>query len=160
MDLKLILAIILAFLPISELRGGLPIAIVYATQHNIPIFFVFSLIVLVNLLAIFVAFYFLDNIHNYFIKKIPFYRKFFESYLKKLQKKVNKFEDKYSTWGFLALTIFVAIPLPGTGAWTGSIISWLLKLDRKKSIISIGLGVIIAGVLILLGTLGAMTAFF
>jgi len=156
MDFKLILAIILSILPISELRGGLPLAIIYANQHNIPIFFVFTLIVLTNILAIFIAFYFLDHLHKFFFKKIKFYRKFFESYINKLQKKVDKFENKYSTLGFLALTIFVGIPLPGTGAWTGCIISWLLKLDRKKSILSIAFGVIIAGILMLLGTLGVI----
>jgi uncharacterized membrane protein len=159
MDFRLILAIILSILPISELRGGLPLAIVYATQHQIPIYLVFSLIVLANILAIFIAFYFLDNIHKHFLLKVKGYKKFFESYINKLQKKVDKFESKYSTMGFLALTIFVAIPLPGTGAWTGCIISWLLNLDRKKSILSISLGVLIAGILMLLGTLGFLTIF-
>jgi len=159
MDLKLILAIILSILPISELRGGLPLAIIYANQHQIPIYLVFSLIVLANILAIFIAFYFFDNLHKKVFMKNKWYKKVFSSYMKKLQNKVNKFEDKYSAIGFLALTIFVAIPLPGTGAWTGCIISWLLDLDRKKSILSIALGVIIAGILMLLGTLGMISIF-
>ena len=160
MDFKLIIAIILSFLPISELRGGLPFAIVYSNQHNIPISFVFLLVLLVNILAIFFVFYFLDNVHDYLMKNLTFYKKFFDSYLKKIRIKADKLEKKYSTLGFLALTIFVAIPLPGTGAWTGSIISWLLKLDRKKSILSISLGVIIAGFSVLLGTLGVLNSFF
>ena len=158
MDLRIIYAIILAMLPISELRGGLPLAIIYANQHKIPIFLVFSLIVMINILIIFFVFYFLDNIHHLFLK-IKIYRKFFDKYLEKFQRKVDKFEEKYSSIGFLALSLFVAIPLPATGAWSGCLISWLLDLDRKKSIFAISLGVIIAGILVLLGTLGFLNLF-
>ena len=69
---------------------------------------------------------------------------------------MDKFEKKYKAWGFLALTFFVAIPLPGTGAWTGCLLSWLLDLERKKSILAISLGVLIAGIFILFGTIGFM----
>lgn len=158
MDLRIIWAIILSMLPISELRGGLPLAIIYANEHNISVISVFLLTVLANILVIFFVFYFLDNIHHLLLK-IKFYKKFFDSYINRIQKKVDKFEKKYSAMGFLALTIFVAIPFPGTGAWTGCIISWFLNLDRKKSILSISLGVVIAGILILLGTLGFLKIF-
>lgn len=158
MDFRIIYAIILSMLPISELRGGLPLAIVYANQHNIPVALVFSLIVLANILVIFFVFYFLDNIHHLLLR-IKSYKKFFEFYISKIQKKVDKFEKKYSAMGFLALTLFVAVPLPATGAWSGVLIAWLLDLDRKKSILSIALGVAIAGVLVLIGTLGFLKIF-
>jgi uncharacterized membrane protein len=158
MDFRIIWAIILSMLPISELRGGLPLAIVYANEHNIPVASVFSLIVLANILVIFFAFYFLDNIHHLLLR-IKSYKKFFEFYISKIQKKLDKFEKKYSAIGFLALTLFVAVPLPVTGAWSGVLIAWLLGLDRKKSILSISLGVIIAGVLVLIGTLGFLRIF-
>lgn len=157
-DLRLIYSLILSILPISELRGGLPLAIIYANEHSIPLYFIFPLIVMANILAIFLAFFFLDNLHHLFLKN-RVYKKIFDSYLKRIQKKIDKFEAKYSALGFLALTIFVAIPLPGTGAWTGCIISWFLDLDRKKSILSIALGVVIAGILMLLGTLGFLNLF-
>ncbi len=159
MDLRLIYSLILSILPISELRGGLPLAIIYANENNIPLVLIFPLIVMMNILAIFLAFYFLDNIHHLFLKS-KIYKKIFDSYLGRIQKTIDKFEEKYSAIGFLALTIFVAIPLPGTGAWTGCIIAWLLDLDRKKSILSIAVGVIIAGILMLLGTLGFLNLFF
>jgi len=158
MDLRLLLAIILAMLPVSELRGGLPLAIVYAKAHNIPLLLIFLLIVMANILIIFFVFYFLDKIHPKLLK-IKFYKKIFETYINKIQKKTKKFEEKYSVIGFLALTLFVAIPLPATGAWSGCLISWLLNLDRKKSILSIASGVLIAGVLMLLGTLGFLQIF-
>ena len=146
-------------MPITELRIGLPMAIVYAMEHKIPVVFIFTLIVLLNILVIFFIFYFLDNFHHLFLN-FKFYRKFFEAYVKKFQKKVDKFEIKYENLGFLALVLFVAVPLPGTGAWTGCLVSWLLGLDRKKSILAIALGVLIAGSFILVGTLGFMNLFF
>jgi len=158
MDLRILYALILSFLPISELRGGMPLAVIYAVDNKIPIFFVFSLVVLMNILAIFFAFYFLDNIHKNFLKAKT-YKKFFNGYLKNFQKKVDKFEGKYKSLGFFSLMIFVAIPLPGTGAWTGVLLSWLLGLDKKKSITAIALGVLIAGIIVLLGTLGIISVF-
>tara|TARA_Y100000310_G_scaffold329841_1_gene400406 strand:+ start:89 stop:370 length:282 start_codon:yes stop_codon:yes gene_type:complete len=91
---------------------------------------------------------------------IKIYRNIFDKFLERFQKKVDKFERKYESLGFLALILFVAIPLPITGVWTGCLASWLLGLDRKKSILAIALGVIIAGVLVLLGTLGVINLFF
>ncbi len=158
MDLRLLYAIILSFLPISELRGGLPLAILYAIDNKIPIVLIFLVIVFVNILGFFFAFFFLDNIHHLFMK-IKIYKRFFEKYAVKLQKKADKFEKSYKNLGFLALFLFVAVPLPGTGGWTGALVSWFLGLDRKKSIISISLGVLMAGIIVLLGTLGIIKIF-
>ncbi len=158
MDLRIIYAIILSILPISELRGGLPLAVIYATQNNIPIALIFFLIVMANILAIFLAFFFLDRVHHIFLGNRA-YKRFFDRYVETIQKKVDKFEKKYSAMGFFALSLFVAVPLPATGAWSGVLISWLLDLDRKKSIFAIALGVLIAGVLVLFGTLGFLNLF-
>ena len=159
MELKLIYALLLTVMPVTELRVGLPVAISYAIEKNIPVLFIFLLVLLLNILVIFFIFYFLDHLHKIFLN-IKIYKKLFELYLKKFQKKVDKFEKKYKTKGFLALCLFVAVPLPGTGAWTGCLVSWLLGLDRKKSILAIASGVTIAGILILLGTLGFINLFF
>jgi len=159
MDLRLIYAAILSILPITELRAGLPLAIIYANDNNIPIILVFLLIILVNILAIFLAFFFLDKIHEKLLR-LKFYKKIFEFYLNKLQKRVDKFEERYSLIRFLALIFLTAIPIPIIGgAWTTVLISWILDLDRKKSILAISLGVIIAGILVLLGTLGFLNFF-
>lgn len=143
-------------LPVIELRGGIPLAVNYAIKNNIPSFLAFFLCVIANILIIFFIFYFLDNLHKVFLKN-SLYNKLFNLHIKKMQKKVDKFEEKYSAIGFLALVLFVAVPLPGTGAWTGSLISWLLDLDRKKSILAISTGVILAGILVLLMTFGFLS---
>ena len=87
------------------------------------------------------------------------YKRTFNFYLNKIHKKVDKLEKRHSKIGFYALMLFVAIPLPGTGAWTGVILSWVLGLQRKNSIMAIIAGVMIAGLLILLGTLGVISLF-
>lgn len=158
MDLRLLYAVFLSVLPIAELRGGLPLAILWANDSNVPVFLVFFLILLLNILVIFFIFYFLDNLHHVFLK-IKIYNRIFEKYMTRFQKKINVFEKKYKTLGFLALILFVAVPLPGTGAWTGCLLSWVVNLDRKKSVLAIALGVSIAGILILLGTLGLINVF-
>ena len=153
MDLRILWAVILTMMPVTELRVGLPVAILYAIEQNIPLWLIFSLIVLLNILVIFFVFYFLDHLHDIFLKFNP-YKKLFEKYVGKFQKKVDKFEKKYETLGFLALVLFVAVPLPGTGAWTGCLLSWLVDLDRKRSVLAISIGVLIAGLFILFVTLG------
>lgn len=158
MDLKLFYALLLTVMPFTELRVGLPLAINYALEKSIPVFQIFLLVVLLNILVIFVIFYFLDHIHLG-LMNFKIYRKNFEILLKRFQKRVDKFEKKHESLGFLALILFVAIPLPMTGAWSGCLVSWILGLDRKKSIFSISLGVLIAGLLILMGTLGFLNLF-
>lgn len=156
---QLILSIILTILPISELRGGLPLAINYAVKNNLSIWPIFLLILLINILVIFFIFLFLDFFHEKLLK-IKIYKKVFNFYINKsIRKKVNKFEERYSTYGFLALALFVAIPLPTTGAWTGTILAWFLGLNRKKSIIAISGGVLIAGIIVLSASLWIMSLF-
>lgn len=158
MDLRLLYAILLTLFPGTELRFGLPIAMLYAQDNGVSLILIFLLIVLINILLIFFVFFFLDHLHKW-LMKFKLYEKFFKASLKRFQKRVDKFEKRHDTLGFLALTLFVAIPLPGTGAWSGSLVSWILGLDRKKSILAIALGVSIAGLLIFLGVLGFMSLF-
>jgi uncharacterized membrane protein len=156
---QLIWAIILTFLPVSELRGGMPLALNYAIKNNFSIYLIFFLIVIVNILVIFFLLFFLDFFHEKFLK-INLYKKLFGFYLNKTRKRIDKFEARYSTYGYLALTLLVAIPFPTTGVWTGTIVAWLLGLDRKKSIISIIIGTFIAGIIVMLASLGAITWIF
>lgn len=158
MDLRFFYAVILTILPVTELRAGLPLAIGFAIDNNIPIFLISSTIILINILLIFFIFYFLDNIHIK-LMNIRFYKKTYEKFLKRFQKKVDKIEKKYNSLGFIALILFVSVPFPGTGAWSGSLVSWILGLERKKSILAISIGVTIAGILVILGTSGIIKLF-
>lgn len=156
---KLVLAIALTIAPVTELRIGLPLAVNYALGEDVSICWVFGMILLINLITIFFIFLFLDYAHKTFLK-LGIYRRGFIWYSKKCTNKLQKFKNKYEKWGFFALILFVAIPLPGTGAWTGSFLSWIIGLDRRKSIISICMGVILAGFFIFLGILGFLNIFY
>lgn len=158
MDLRIIYAILLTLMPVTELRAGLPVAMLYAQDKGISLLLIFILIVLINILLIFFIFFFLDHLHK-LLMNFKVYNRVFNASLKRFQKRVDKFEKRHATLGFLALVLFVAVPLPGTGAWSGCLASWLLGLDRKKSIMAIALGVLIAGLLIFLGMLGFFSFF-
>ena len=155
---KLLLSFILSFLPVSELRGGLPLAVSYALDKGISVFIVFVPIILINILAIFFVFFFLEFIHVHLLK-IRVYEKLFGIYINKIRKRVDKVEKNLPSYGYLTLTLYTAIPLPITGAWTASLIAWTIGLEKKKSIAYIALGVLIAGVVVLLTTLGVINAF-
>ena len=99
--------------------------------------------------------FFLDFFHEHLLQ-FRIYNKLIGKYLNRVQKKADKVEEKMGSWGYFALAVFVGIPLPGTGAWTGTFILWLLDLERKKAIPAVALGVTIAAVIILFATLGIL----
>lgn len=158
MDEQLFIAIILSFLPIIELRAGLPVVIDYCLKNELSIGPYFILVVLINCLAILFVFFFMDFLHVHFMK-IKLYRKFMDKYIEKIKQKGQKFEGKEGILLYLALAVFVAIPLPGTGAWTGALIAWLFGFKRRKSFIWISIGVLCAGLIVLALSLGLFSLF-
>ena len=153
MDVQILIGLFITLLPVFELRGGLPIVIEYVVRNELSIWPYFVLVLALNILVIFFAFFFLDFVHD-FLMKVKWYRFGAERVLKRFQKKVGKVENRMNEFGYIALMFFVAVPLPGTGAWTGVLAAWVLRLDRRKSFFAIAAGVIIAGLLILIFSLG------
>jgi len=149
-----LIAIILSFLPIVELRAGIPMAIL----SGINPWTAFFLCVFVNILIIPFAFFFLDKIHVWLLS-YNWYKKSINKTFERAKRRSKKVKNNMNTWGMLALALFVAIPLPGTGAWTGTIVAWLLKLNRKKSFWAITLGVIIAGIIVTMAVTGLVALF-
>jgi uncharacterized membrane protein len=144
--------ILLSILPISELRGAIP----YAIANKINPLLAFLISVLGNVLVIPITFFFLDNLHKYFLK-IKSYEKFFNKYIEVKRKNFEKHVGtKFEFW---ALAIFVAIPLPLTGAYSGAIIAWFFNLKRRKSYLAIFLGVLIAGIIVTLTSIGIKSLF-
>lgn len=131
---------LLSILPISELRGAIP----YGYFNDIPLYQCFFISVLANVLVAPIGFFFLNTLHR-ILDKWGFYHRIFEKTVARARSKV---EEKISKYGLLGLMFFVAIPLPITGAWTGTLGAWVLGLDRKKSILSIACGVLIAGIIV------------
>jgi len=149
--IPLLWAILLSLLPILELRGGIPFAISQGVDPLGALIFC----VIANIIVVPIIFLFLDYLHKYLLKIRP-YERTFNVFLKRLRKRKKKVEKNYQLYGFIALTLFVAIPLPITGAWTGTLIAWLLNLNKGKSFIAIALGVIIAGIIVTLIATGVI----
>jgi len=148
MTQEIALTLLLTVLPISELRGGIPLGI----SLGLDPLFTFFIAVIANALMFFPIFFGLRLFYDKLLSRIPLFNKYLDSVRKRGKPKV----DKYGFWG---LTFFVALPLPITGVYTGTALAWLLGMDWRKAFPPIGIGVIIAGVIVLLGTLGVMEVF-
>jgi len=133
-------AILLSILPISELRGGIP----YAIYHDVDPFVSYFICVSVNILAFPIVYFFLEFLHPIFLK-LNFYKNLFDKLVIRTRKKL---EQKIEKWGFWGLMIFVMIPLPITGAYTGSLAAWLFNIPKKKAFISVIFGVMISGIIV------------
>ena len=133
------IAFIISMLPILELRGGL----VAAKLMEIDFFKAFIICYFGNMLPIPFILLFIRKIFS-LLKKIPSVEKTITNLEARSIRKADKVE-KYRLWGLL---LFVAIPLPGTGAWTGALVADLLDIRIKHSLPVIAVGVLIAGVII------------
>lgn len=139
----LLLSILLSISPFLELRAGIPFAI----SMGVTPFLAFLVCVISNILVIIPIFIFLDTINNQFLK-IKIYNKLFNKYIKYARTKAKKKIVTYGT--FLALFLLVAVPLPGTGAYTGTLVAFLFGFKRKKSFLVMSLGVLTAGIIVTL----------
>lgn len=129
---------VLTLLPIAELRGGIPYALL---QGSIPWPVVYVYCILVNALVAPIAYLFLDTAHKLFLKW-GFYARLFDRFIERARRKL---ESKVEKWGFWGVALFVGIPLPITGAWTGTLGAWVLGLSRRKTMLAVLLGVILSG---------------
>lgn len=130
---------IVGALPISELRGAIPLGLYY----GMPLTKVFWLAVLGNLIPVIPVFFLLEPVSNR-LRKFKIFARFFDWFFERTRKKAE-IVQKYEALG---LAMFVAIPLPITGAWTGLAAATLFKIKFKYAIIAIFSGVLIAGVIV------------
>ncbi len=138
-----LLVFIVSMLPIVELRGAIPLGVVLGINS----WELLGIALLGNLLPIPFIIFCARPIVSYFLKT-----KLFRPVGNWLEEKVRKHSDKvlkYEVWG---LFLFVAIPLPGTGAWTGALIAALLDLRIKNALPAIAFGVLAAGLIMLFGS--------
>lgn len=136
---------LMSMLPIIELRGS----IIFAATQNVPWYIAYIVSVIGNVLPIPFIILFLRPILNY-LKKT----KHLAKAANWLQERSMKKADKILKYEILGLFIFVAVPLPGTGAWTGAVIASLLDMRIIKAFPTIVLGVLTAGIIMLLGSYG------
>lgn len=144
-----------SLLPIIELRGALPLAI---NLFHMPWLKAFIIAFAGNIIPVPIILWLLGPIVK-MLSRIRIFKGFSSWLFERTRKKSDRMIEKYEEIG---LMVFVAIPLPGTGAWTGALIAFLFGLDFKKSLLTITSGVFIAGVIVtalcLLGWLGAIIA--
>ncbi len=133
---------IVAMLPFVELRGAIPLGIYW----GLPPILVFIVAVLGNILPVPFFLLFLEGIEKY-VRRSERLSSLLDWIFERTYRKAD---EKVRRWEYLALIFFVAIPLPGTGAWTGSLIAYLFKFQVKKAFVAILAGVLIAGTVVLL----------
>lgn len=137
-----------SMLPITELRGALPIALVY---FGLPFWSAYALATLGNILpAVFLVF-FLEKIADYLSHRHYWFNRFFAWLFERTRRRHN---HHFEIWGPLALMIFVALPLPLTGAWSGAAAAFVFGIPAKRAVPSIIAGVLIAGLAVGAITLG------
>jgi uncharacterized membrane protein len=132
--------IALSFLPISELRGAIP----FAVARGMPLAEAAVIAIACNALVGPVALVFLETFHK-LLYRWTFYAGVFDRFVAKARLKVHAKVERY---GYLGIMLFVAIPLPVTGAWTGTLGAWILGMDRRKTMLAVAAGVAIAGIIV------------
>lgn len=144
---KEITIFIISMLPILELRGGL----IAASLLNMEVIPSFLICFIGNIIPIPFILWFITPLFTK-LKKT----KFFKPMVEKLENKANNKKEQIEKYQFIGLLLFVGIPLPGTGAWTGCLIAAILDMDKKKSLLAAILGVILAGIIMMFLSFGLL----
>ncbi|MDD4898088.1 MAG: small multi-drug export protein [Methanocellales archaeon] len=140
--------IVVAAMPISELRGAIPLAML----HGFDPLTAYMLAVIGNLMPVVPLLLWLEPVSNY-LRRYKSWDKFFNWLFTRTRRRHSEYFEKY---GAIALSLFVAIPLPVTGAWTGCAAAFVFGIKFSHALPAILLGVLIAGVVVTLTSLGIL----
>ena len=153
--MKYILTCLIAMIPIIELRGAIPIAIGWGVDPWVAL----VMCTIANMLPVPFIYFFARKFLLWGQDK-PYIGKVCSFFLVKGEKAGRKLVKKTGRGGlFLALFLFVGIPLPGTGAWTGTLGASFLDMGFKSTVASVSLGVLLAGIIMAVGSMGVMSVF-
>lgn len=155
---KYLLVFLVSMVPLIELRGSVPIGLSTMLGDPLPIIPLYIICILGNMLPVPVIFFFARKVLLWGADK-NFIGKFFKFCIEKGEKGGKKLQEKAGRGLYFALFIFVGIPLPGTGAWTGTLAASFLDMDFKKSVIAVMAGVVLAGIIMGLASMGIFGAF-
>ena len=150
---KYLIVFLISMVPLIALRGAIP----YAVGFGLPIVPSIIVAVIGNMLPVPFIFLFARRILEWGKDK-RYIGRFFTWCLEKGEKGGEKLKAKAGSGLYIALLLFVGIPLPGTGAWTGTLAASILDMDFKKSVLFVLLGVLLAGAIMLLASLGVFGA--
>lgn len=151
-----VIVFLISMVPLIELRGAIP----YSQIQGLPLLQSYMIAIVGNMLPVPIIYLFARKVLEWGADK-PVIGGFFSFCLKKGENGGRKLQAKAGRGLFVALLLFVGIPLPGTGAWTGTLAASLLDLDFKSSILAVMGGVLLAGIIMGLasaGLLGALNA--
>ena len=143
----------ISMVPIVELRGAIPIGV----GMGLPVTTAYIIAVIGNMVPVAFIYLFARKILEWGSDK-PVIGKFFTFCLEKGEKGGNKLKEKAGRGLFVALMLFVGVPIPGTGAWTGTLAASLLNMGFKKSVLAVVLGVLMAGLIMAAISMGVVTA--
>ncbi len=146
--------LLIGMLPIAELRAAIPVALV---AFDMPIWSAYFWAVIGNLIPAVFLLWWLEPVSKWLMERSKIFNRFFTWVFDRTRKKFNSKSGKYGK--FVALVIFVAIPLPVTGAWTGSAAAFIFGIPFKKSFPAILIGILIAGLIVTITTEGITKIF-
>ena len=149
---ELLTLILITLLPFIELRASIPYGILGTNLHWFIIFFV---CVVINIILGIVIYFLLDKLLH-LVLKIKVLDKIYQKAVVRTQKRIHKYVEK---WGWIGLAIFIGIPLPGSGVYSGALAAYLLGLSYRKFIIANIIGVLIAGIIVTIVSLTGLEAF-
>lgn len=157
---KILIVFIISMMPLIELRGAIPVAI--GMDLGLPEWLVLLVAIIGNIVPVPIIYFFARKFLEWGSnKKWKPLKQFCSFCLKKGEKAGEKLLKKAGSAGtYFALSLFVAIPIPGTGAWTGTLAASILNLNFKKTVLSITAGILVAGLIMLLASLGVFRVIF
>jgi uncharacterized membrane protein len=144
---KELIVFIISLMPILELRGGL----IAASLLGLDPVRSYIISIIGNIIPVPFILWLINYILEYMRKS-----KKLSKIAKWLDKKVDKHKGQIEKYGFIGLVLFVGIPLPGTGAWTGCLIASVLEMDRKKAFIAALIGIFIASIIMMIISFGLL----
>lgn len=150
---KYITVFFISMVPLIELRGAIP----YSAVMGLPLVQSYMIAIIGNMLPVPIIYLFARKVLEWGVDK-PVLGGFFTWCLEKGKRGGEKLQAKAGRGLFIALLIFVGIPLPGTGAWTGTLAASLLDIDFKSSILAVMGGVLLAGIIMGLASAGVLGA--
>ena len=157
---KILIVLIISMIPLVELRGAIPVAV--GMDLGLPEWLVLIVAIIGNIIPVPIIYLFARKVLEWGTTKCKWkwFKKFCNFCLKKGEKAGQKLLAKVKGGVYWALFLFVAIPIPGTGAWTGTLAASILNLDFKKTMLAIIAGVLVAGLIMLAFSLGLFKVLF
>ena len=153
---KYVIVFLISMVPIVELRGAIPIGV---GAYNLPVLTTFIICIIGNMIPVPFIFLFARKVLEWGQDK-PYIGPLFKWFIKKGHKGGQKLQSKAGRGLYYALFLFVGIPIPGTGAWTGTLAASILDLDFKKTVFSVLGDVLLAGIIMAVSSYGLFEIIF